>query len=143
MAIDIPSISVIAEAWVRGAAQGAANYRRGVENSSVDWEGPTSAAQEVWQIAVTEAAGTDRFRNGVQLAGNSKWRTKSVELGANRFPSGVAAATGDFSRGFDPFRNVIAGLDLPPRGPRGSAQNLERVRRVTDALHQERLRISG
>lgn len=143
MAIDIPSINEITEAWVRGAAQGAANYRRGVENSSVDWEGPTSASQEVWQLAIIEAAGTDRFRNGVQLAGNSKWRKKAVELGANRFPSGVAAATADYSRGFDPFRNVIAGLDLPPRGARGSAQNIERVRRVTEALHAERLRIIG
>ena len=143
MAIDIPSISVITESWVRGAAQGAANYRRGVENSAVDWEGPTSAAQEVWQQAIIEAAGTDRFRNGVQLAGNAKWRAKSSELGANRFPSGVAAASTDYSRGFDPFRNVIAGLDLPPRGPRGSAQNIDRVRRVTEALHNERLRIIG
>lgn len=143
MAINIPSISEITEQWVRGAAQGAAAYRRGVENSSVDWEGPTSAAQEVWKLAVTEAAGTDRFQNGVQLAGNSKWRRKSAELGANRFPSGVASAASDYSRGFDPFRNVIAGLDLPPRGARGSAQNLERVRRVTEALHTERLRIIG
>jgi len=143
MAISIPTISEITEAWVRGAAQGAANYRRGVENSSVDWEGPTVAAQEVWQLAIIEAAGTDRFQNGVQLAGNSKWRKKSVELGANRFPSGVAAATTDYSRGFDPYRNVIAGLDLPPRGARGSSQNIDRVRRVTEALHAERLRIIG
>lgn len=139
MAINIPSISEISTRWVQGAGAGAGRYRAGVLDSSVDWEGPTSASEQTWGAAVTEAIGAGRFGNGVQKAGNAKWREKASTLGSQRFASGIAAATDDFSRGFSPFRDVIANLNLPPRGPRGSAANLERVRAVTDALHQRRL----
>ncbi len=139
MAISIPSISEISASWVLGAGAGAAKYRQGVTNSAVDWEGPTSASEDSWRAAIQEAAAAGRFGNGVAKAGNSKWRDRASTLGAQRFASGIAAAADDFQRGFAPFRDVIANLSLPPRGPRGSAANLERVRAVTDALHQRRL----
>lgn len=139
MAIVIPSMSEISASWVQGAGAGAANYRKGVLNSAVDWEGPTQAAEDTWSTAVIEAAGSGRFGAGVGKAGNSKWRERSSTLGAQRFPSGIAAATDDYQRGFAPYRDVIANLNLPPRGPRGSAANLQRVQVVTDALHQRRL----
>lgn len=139
MALAIPSLSEISASWVQGAGAGAANYRKGVLNSAVDWETPTEAADSNWATAVAEAASAGRFKAGVNRVGNAKWREKSSTLGAQRFPSGVAAAADDYQRGFAPYRDTIAGLNLPPRGPRGSAANLERVRHVTDALHQRRL----
>ena len=143
MAIAIPSLAEISAAWVQGAGAGAAKCRTGVLNSAVDWQTPTEAADSTWATATAEAASGGRFKAGVNKAGNSKWREKASTLGAQRFPSGVAAAADDYQRGFAPYREVIVQLNLPPRGPRGSAANLERVRAVTDALHQRRLQELG
>lgn len=139
MAIDIPSMSDITRAWTAGAGAGATRYREGVSRSGVDWEGPTKNAEQAWQQGVQEAAAAGRFGTGVDAAGNEKWRRRSIELGSARFASGIAAAASDYSSGFAPFRDVIAGLTLPPRGPRGSAGNLQRVAIITEALHQRRI----
>lgn len=143
MAISVPSLNDITASWVTGAAQGATNYRKGVSNSAVDWEGPTADAQDNWKQGVSLAAAGNSFENGVRRAGNTKWRNRSVELGAQRFSQGVAAATDEFRSGFEPYLDILRNINLPPRGPRGSAANIARVTAVTEPLHQERLRIQG
>jgi hypothetical protein len=45
-----------------------------------------------------------------------------------------------WSGGFEPYRRILEGLVLPPRGPRGSAVNRKRAKMVQDALHAEKVR---
>jgi len=41
-------------------------------------------------------------------------------------------------RGFEPYHAAISRLSLSKRGPRGSAQNYQRVKEIGDALHRIR-----
>jgi len=141
MSIEIPSLSDISEQWVAGAGAGAQRYATAVASSSVDWEGPTRAAEQAYATGVQAAITAKRFGKGVQNAGNDKWRRNSVQLGAQRFPGGVANAVEAYEQGFEPHRSTIAGLTLPPRGPRGSSQNTARVTAIGVALHNRRIEL--
>lgn len=138
MPINVPSAQSVADKWARRAASAGQDYRLGVQ-ATTDWAGPTAAAETVYVQAVTEAANAGRFGRGVQNAGTQKWKDRAIAVGAQRFATGVAAAENEYRNAIGPVLDVIRGIDLPPRGPRGDAGNFERSRLVGDALHQFRL----
>jgi len=54
--------------------------------------------------------------------------------------TGEGASTDTYIRGFRPYWRILRDLELPVRGPRGSAANRKRARMVQDALHAEKVR---
>ncbi len=142
MPISVPSAAAVSQKWVQRAGAASGAYRDGVQ-AVTNWAEVTAAANDVYVQAVTEAASAGRFARGVNNAGTAKWQRNALGKGAQRFGPGVAAAQGDYQSAMGPVLQIIAGLDLPPRGPRGAPQNIERVRTVAEALHQFRLQQGG
>jgi hypothetical protein len=60
--------------------------------------------------------------------------------GAQRYAERVPKSKSKWARGWEPYRKILLGLKLPPRGPVRSPQNFERVRIICEALHKEKLR---
>ncbi len=139
MAIPIKSASEIAAKFIAVTPGRVAQYTAGVQDSSVDWEGPTLAAEGNYEAGVTAAIGRKSFGKGVTRSGTAKWRDGAVGKGAQRWGPGVSASGQAYAEGFAPFRDVIANLTLPPRGPVGSPGNLERVASVANALHARKI----
>ena len=135
----IKSVSESANKWVKRAGAASAEYKLGVQNPRVPWEEATLAAVDAQEAGVTEAITNKSFEKGVRSAGTGKWQRKAVEVGAPRFGPGVAAAKSDYEAGFAPFASVIAGITLPPRGPKGDPRNFERVKIIGDALHEAKV----
>lgn len=132
------STDQIAEKWARVTPQRTTDFTRGVENPTRDWAQNTVAADSSWKQGVQAAAQGGRFAKGVQKAGNEKWRAKTVTKGPTRWAEGVAASGNDFAAGFEPFRQTIEALQLPPRYPKGDPRNIERVRVTAAALHAKK-----
>ncbi len=143
MAIAIKTAAEIARKWGAVTPARVSEYIQGVQNPRRDWEEATLAAEPTYVEEVTLAANQGRFGRGVAAAGSPKQIKNAVTKGGVRFGPGVTAAVDDYARGFEPYRNEIAGLTLTPRRGRGSPQNLERVAEVANALHALRLRILG
>lgn len=137
----IKSLSRIAEKWEDNASSSQARkaYLDGVRNPRRSWEDATVAADDARKEGLAAADERDAFVEGVKDAGNKKWQDKSIKLGPSRFSQGVKEAKDDFQRGFSRFHSVISGLTLPPRGPKGSPENIERVKIIAEALHAERV----
>lgn len=139
MSIPIRSASEIAAKFIAVTPGRAAEYARGVSDPNVDWENPARAAEAAYEAGVQEAIARKAFASGIARAGNDKWRKGASEKGVTRWPEGVRGARDAYERGFAPFRETIAGLTLPPRGPAGAPGNLERVSIVANALHAKKL----
>jgi len=137
--VRIKSTADIAKKWKEVTPGRAQFYKQGVEASGVQWEENTVNATDAYNSGVTQAIAEDRFSRGVQAAGQEKWKRKSSEVGAGRFGPGVQAAAPDFEKGFAPYRETIASLELPSRGARGDPQNYQRVSAIGDALHKQRI----
>lgn len=139
MAIKIKSATAIAKKWADVTPARARQWEDEIKATSTDeYAAPAIAAAPVWEQAVMEAAARDAYAKGVAEKAE-RWKRKSLAVGTQRFGPGVRAAEADQAAGFAPYREVIAGLTLPPRGPRGAPGNYERVREVGEALHAKRV----
>lgn len=140
---NIKPLETSADKWTRRASVAGEDYRKGVESPRTPWDQAATAAAGAYQQGVTAAATQGRFAAGVRKAGNAKWARNAAAKGPNRFAEGVNLAVGEWSAGFQPYQTAIAGLALPPRGPAGSPQNLQRVTAVAQALRAVRERAGG
>jgi hypothetical protein len=132
---SVPSIAIIGERWSRRASAASPDYQSGVEKTTRDWSAASIAAEGAYKQGVTEAANAGRFGKGVSKAGTAKWRKRASEVGPSRYSQGVTVAQPEFQAGFAPYAEAISRVDLPARGPKGSAQNYQRVQPIGNALN--------
>jgi len=139
MAVRIKSAAAIAKKWAQVTPARAKVWEDEIKAmNDADWADPTIASAPTYDAGVTEAIAAGMFAKGVERA-RSKMRRKALAVGPGRYGPGVRAAEGDQASGFAPYREVIAGLTLSPRGPRGAPGNYERVREVGEPLHDKRV----
>lgn len=131
----IKSAAQIAQKWARVTPQRTADYEQGVRSPRKSWAEATGNAVQAYEQGIQESISKGRFAAGVAAAGDEKWKKKTIEKGVRRWGPGVQVAQSDFEAGFAPYRQVIEGVELPPRYPKGDPRNLERVAAITSALH--------
>lgn len=139
MAIKIASAGEIAGKWIEVTPGRAQFYQANTPAAAEDWQRATEASVQNFTAAVTAGNIGARFLRGVREAGAAKYARKVKEVGANRFATGVQAAKSDFQSGFEPYAQLIAGLTLPQRRPRGDPANIQRVQIVAQELSRRRL----
>jgi len=131
---NIREIGAIAAKWARVTPQRVADYEAGVREPRSDWAQQTLAAVSSWEAGIQAAISAKLFGKGVARAGTAKWQEGSLSKGVQRWGPGVLLAEGAYASGFGPFRDAIARVQLPPRGPRRDPRNLLRVAAIVSAL---------
>jgi hypothetical protein len=139
MAVAVKDAAASAKKFVTRAQAAGPDYTAGVQNAGAKWAASTKASADAWQQGVTQAAASGRFAAGVTPASTNKFQTRASTVGAQRFPQGVASSGDAWATNTQPFLNTIANLNLPPRQPKGSAANYQRVQAVGDALRAKKL----
>ena len=129
----------VAKTWAKRAAAARDEYLDGVANPRKDWQEQTVAAAASYQSGLEAAFTNQSFQKGVAAAGTKKWQDRAKKFGPGRYSEGVRASESEYRSGFERFHSRIAATDLPPRGPKGSPENIERVRIMAEALHDEKL----
>ncbi len=131
---EIKALSKIRDKWTRVTPGRTEDYSEGVKNPRRDWEEETLASKDNWKAGIDKAAANDMFARGVEAAGSKKWQDKALSKGPGRFSEGVYQSGDDYEKGFKPYHDAIKSVDLGPRFPRGDPRNIDRVKRVTEAL---------
>jgi hypothetical protein len=139
VAIKIKSVDQAAAKFVSRASAAAPDYTNGVQNPRRDWAQSTAAAETTYSTGVQQAVSNGSFKKGVLAAGSDKWQRKASTVGSQRFASGVNAAKGDYSTKVQPYFDVLANLNLPPRQPKGDPSNVQRVAAIAQALRAKKL----
>lgn len=137
--LKAPSAADIAKKWADVTPGRAAYYETNAPAAGPDWEAGALAAVSIWKAAMAQAGIEKRLAGGIKKAGAAKFARKVKDVGVDRFGPGVTAAQPDMEAGVAPFRDVIDGLSVSTRGPRGAAQNYKISQEVGDALHKKRL----
>jgi hypothetical protein len=133
--VGVISATRAAERWARRSANASGDYTDGVNMTPRSWAAASTAAAASYKAGVQTAATAGRYEKGIQKAGDAKWKRKASAVGPTRYAEGVGAAQGDYGTAVGPVLDVIGRVDLPPRGPVGSAGNLARVAVIANALH--------
>lgn len=136
---NIKPLDRINAKWQRVTSAAGAEYEDGVRNPSADWKANTLAATAAYKTGVQTSIAKDSFAKGVTAVGTAKWQANAIAKGPTRFAQGVSLAIDSYSAGFAPYRQVIQGLTLPARGPKGDPSNINRVAIVAKALHDKKL----
>ena len=136
---EIKSLGSIREKWTRVTPGRTEDYKIGIQNPKRDWETETKAGKDNWKAGIDAAHAKDLFSRGVAKAGTSKWRDRALKKGPGRFAEGVYIAGPDYEKGFAPFHAAIERTDLGPRFPKRDPRNLDRVRRIVEALIEEKV----
>lgn len=131
---NIKPIEQSSEKWVRKASVAGADYEAGVKNPRRPWATSAIAASANYKQGVIAAANAGRYEAGVKAVGDEKWKRNSSAKGPNRFAEGVSLAKEEWQKGFRPYQDALSALKLPSKGPKGSAQNLQRVASVAQTL---------
>jgi len=137
---EIKSLAAIRDKWTRVTPGRTEDYKLGVTNPKRDWAEETLASKDNWKAGIDAAAAGDLFAKGIAKAGSKKWQEKALKKGPGRFAEGVYIAGPDYEKGFAPFRDAIERVDLGPKFPKRDPRNLERVKRVVDALIEEKIK---
>ena len=128
-----------ASKWAKRTSAATQEYKDGIAAPRVDWATATTAAANTHKLATEQALRDGRFAKGVQKAGSGKWAKGAAGKGADRFAGGAMAAEGDYAQKVQPFLDVIANTNLPPRGPKGDPNNIQRVAVLAKALRDKKL----
>lgn len=143
MALKVRDLAMSAKKFTTNAGNAQNTYSAGVANAGPTWQANTKAAADTWQQGVQQAAAQGRFAAGVNTTSQNKFQTRAAGVGPGRYATGVQGAGDAWTAGTKPFLDTLAGLTLPPRGVKGSAQNNQRVLAVTDALRAKKLQNAG
>lgn len=136
---EIKSLSAIKDKWARVTPGRSEDYKIGVQNPRRSWEEGAAGQEDAWREGVTQAATQGSFARGVRAAGEQKWKSRTLKKGPSRFAEGVITGAPDYETGFAPYREVIAGVTLPARYPKGDPRNIERVRAIATALRESKV----
>lgn len=134
----VKSADRVSAKWARVTPQRAQDYTEGVQQPRTPWAAAAAAANDRYKAGVAEAANANRFQKGVAAAGDATWARKSLAKGPTRFAEGVAISTPDYQAGVQPYLDAIAAVQLPPRGPKGSPANIQRVAAIAAALRKRK-----
>jgi hypothetical protein len=139
MALIVKSIGAAATKWVARAQAAVTDYTNGVAGSQKDQAALAEAAEPTWAAGVAAAAQAHTFSAGLRRSGTAGWKAGVATKGAQRYFPGVQAGTNKYTARFGPFLNLIAGLTLSQRFPRGDVRNQQRSTDVQVALHKARM----
>ena len=139
MAVKVADATASATKFAQRAQAAAPAYTTGVQGAGQAWQANSAAANDNYVAGVTAAANAGRYSKGVNAAGASKYSTNAAGKGAQRYPAAVAAAGPAWQAGTQPYLTTIANLTLPPAGPKGSPQNINRVQAIATALRAQKL----
>lgn len=141
--LKIAATGTITDKWVDVTPGRAGYYESAVKVAGADWESGAVLSQSNYKAAISAPDIAKRFVGGIKNAGAAKYERKAGTLGKDRFGPGVSAAKEDFNTGFAPYRDVIEGLEVPDRKPRGDPSNYEIGKKVGDALFKKRIALLG
>ena len=139
MAIPVTDAATAARKFAtRGAAAGQ-DYANGVRGSGQRWQQGATAGEQNYAQGVNEAIAQGRFKKGVMEAGPGKFEERASTVGAQRFPQGIQNAEQAWAQGTAPYLQVIAGANLPPRGPKGDPRNQQRSAVMAELLRKRKV----
>jgi hypothetical protein len=129
-------VANVVDKWQRRAAVAGPDYMAGIDNPRVPWDQAAKAAEGNYKAGVTAAANAGRFGQGIARVGAQAWSEGAKKKGTGRFAEGVSLSGGKFQDRINTVLTTIEGITLPPRGPKGSPQNLNRVAPIGAALRR-------
>lgn len=141
--MDVRPIAESQDKFKTRAQNAKGDYGKGVAGAGNKWIAGAAAAEDAWAQGTQDAVNNKRFGAGVRKAGAQKYQERAQKLGPDRYVTGVGEGANEWGKNFAPFADTLRSLDPGVPGMRGSEQNYQRSRTVSQALRAKRLELLG
>jgi hypothetical protein len=132
-AINVKDTGAIAAKYVARAGVATKDYTDGVANAGGSWETGAKNGEGNFEQGVQDAISRKAYGKGVNGSAG-KYVANATKLGATRYGPGVQNGAGAYQTGVQPYLDKLKSLNLPPKGPRRSPQNMARANMVAAEL---------
>lgn len=134
MAKPIPDAATVAAKWKTNASNAQTEYVNNAKLST--WKTEAIAGEDNFKKAMQDVISKERRKKMIEKSSDAAWQ-KGIEDNAGRYSDGVGKAESEMAAGMTPVLNDIkANLpNLPKKGPKASAENFERSKKLGMALH--------
>jgi len=123
--------------WQSRATAAAPDYTDGVTSPKRSWSAGAVAAIPNMKAGLDQAFAAGRVAAGIRDTGDEGWKAAAIEKGSAHYADGIRIGADKYASKMSEVLSTISATTLPPRGPRGSAANYERVRKIGEALHKK------
>jgi len=122
--------------WQNRAGASSGDYADGAKSTDKDQAARAIAAKEVYKQALNESFARDAYAKGLSKSGKQGWLQGVEQKGTQNYSTGVSSdiARNKYVQNSSRYDSARKAADSLPRGARGSAQNLNRVAAVANAL---------
>jgi len=123
--------------WQNRASAASGDYSEGARTTDKDQAAKAIASKGVYQQALTESFARDAYAKGLSQSGKAGWLRGIEEKGSANYATGVStdSSRNKYVTNSSKYDSARKAADSLPRGPRGSATNLQRVSAVANAQH--------
>lgn len=122
--------------WQTRAGAASTDYSEGARATDKDQAARAIAAKGVYQQGLQESFARNAYEKGLARSGKQGWLAGVEQKGAQNFSTGVSAdiARNKYVQNSSKYDSARKAAESLPRGARGSANNLQRVAAVANAL---------
>lgn len=122
--VKVKSAAQIAEAYNRAISAVGPAYQAGIQAAN-EWQGNSIAGQNLYEEKMRQQEVLARRATGIAKVSNEEWKSKSLQKGGARIGPGMEASKDKRTRNFEPYRQALESVQLPPRtaDPMANVQN--------------------
>lgn len=122
--------------WQQRAANASTDYTEGARTTDKDQAQRAIAAKGIYQQGLQESFARGSYEKGLQRSGKAGWIAGVEQKGGQNYGTGVSSdiARSKYVTNSSKYDSARKAADSLPRGPRGSAANLNRVAAVANAM---------
>lgn len=118
----------------------AKRFEQGVREA--EWKDPALAGQDLYEAQMARSEILRRRASGIGKVSNDTWRSVTIAKGKNVIAQRMKDASGKWQQEWAPYGEVLAGIELPPREASGTANVMNRLIPIVEALERRKEELS-
>jgi len=142
--VKIKSLDEIKRRYAESATIIPARYKRAI-GEVVGWKDAATSddAEELYAAKVSEAVTAKRRQKALLLVSEADWKARARDIGGAIIGTKVSKSVDKHAKAFAPYREAIAGVELPPKTIDPMANIDNRLKAVVSALVEKRKELKG
>lgn len=138
--MKVKSPSVAKSNYEDSTALVAKRFEQGVKEA--DWKDPAIAGQSLYEERMQDPSILARRESGIQKVSNDTWRSVTIAKGKGVIAQRMKLASGKWQSAWAPYGETLSGIELPPREASGTANVMNRLIPIVEALEKRKEELS-
>jgi len=140
--VNVPTQDEIKKRYDAGAGRAPAAYAEAVKKTTGVIEA-AKKGEDLYAQKMTQVIAEKRRLKGLEKTTDEDWRRGAIDKGAKRIGPGMKAAVDKQAKGFEPYRQLLGDIELPPRAATGEENIENRLKPIALGMEAKKKELLG